>query len=127
MIFWALLVTGASLSGCYAVDGDTIRCGRERIRLVGIDAPEMPGHCRHGRRCVVGDPVASRQSLSSALVGTLTIRRYGRDHYGRTLARVGSAQGDLSCWQLERRQAVFKPRWSGEKLPTGCAIKGRGQ
>src|SRR3546814_4753345 len=28
------------------VDGDTLRCGGTRIRLQGIDAPEMPGHCR---------------------------------------------------------------------------------
>jgi endonuclease YncB( thermonuclease family) len=33
----------ATISSCHAIDGDTLRCGEERIRLVGIDAPELPG------------------------------------------------------------------------------------
>ena len=57
-----------------AIDGDTLRCGRERIRLLGIAAPEMPGHCRRGRRCVEGDPVASRAALAAAIArGLATI------------------------------------------------------
>lgn len=71
-----------------AVDGDTLRCGKERIRLLGIDAPEMPGHCRRGRRCVSGDPHASKLALRSMLNGRATIKRRGRDRYGRTLARI---------------------------------------
>lgn len=30
---------------CEAIDGDTLRCSEiGRVRLLGIDAPEMPGH-----------------------------------------------------------------------------------
>lgn len=47
-----------------AIDGETLRCGKERIRLLGIDAPETPGHCRRGRKCVEGDPYASKAALS---------------------------------------------------------------
>ncbi|MGC1270186.1 MAG: hypothetical protein WA842_06275 [Croceibacterium sp.] len=39
-------------AACSVTDGDTIRCGDERIRLLGIDAPEMGGRCREGRVCV---------------------------------------------------------------------------
>ncbi|WP_269769701.1 hypothetical protein [Sphingomonas sp. MA1305] len=35
--------------------------------------------------------------------------RAGEDHYGRTLAMVAGDSGDLSCWQLGRRQAIYKP------------------
>ena len=35
----------------YVIDGDTIHCGYTRVRLAGIDAPEMPGHCQPGRAC----------------------------------------------------------------------------
>src|ERR1700712_1173347 len=48
---------------CRVVDGDTLRCGNERVRLLGIDAPELPGHCRIGRACAPGDPYASTASL----------------------------------------------------------------
>ena len=44
---------------CTVTDGDTIRCGDERIRLLAIDAPEMGGRCRKGRQCVAGSPLAS--------------------------------------------------------------------
>lgn len=94
-----------------AVDGDTLRCGRERIRLLGIDAPEMAGHCRVGRRCAPGDPLASKRSLQRALRGRATIRRFGQDHYGRTLATVSVNGQDLSCYQIRAGAAVYKPHW----------------
>jgi endonuclease YncB( thermonuclease family) len=100
-----------TITGCHITDGDTIRCGDERIRLLGIDAPEMPGHCRQGRVCVEGDPHASSASLAKALTGTLRIRRMGQDRYGRTLAIVAGERGDLSCWQLAHKQAVYVAKW----------------
>ena len=109
------------LSGCTVTDGDTIRCGDERIRLLGIDTPELPGHCRKGRDCVVGDPYAATTSLDAALTGKLTIDRVGEDRYGRTLARVAGAKGDLSCWQLARGHATYKPRWDdGMRVARTC-------
>lgn len=127
----ALMLAGASppppidtprpLGSCRAVDGDTLRCGRERIRLLGIDAPEMPGHCARGRRCVRGDPLASKASLERALAGRLTIERAGRDRYGRTLAFVRGARGDLSCWQLTQAQARYRSDWDqGGALARRC-------
>lgn len=105
---------------CEAVDGDTLRCGRERIRLIGIDAPEMPGHCRRGRRCAPGDPFAARDSLAAGL-GGLTITRVGTDRYGRTLATAHGAGGDLSCRQLERGHAVYRSDWDdGKRVLRAC-------
>ncbi|THG37793.1 thermonuclease family protein [Sphingomonas olei] len=110
------------LSGCTVTDGDTIRCGSERIRLLAIDTPELPGHCRKGRNCAPGDPYAATASLEAALTGNLTINRVGEDHYGRTLARVAGAKGDLSCWQLERGHAIYKPDWdNGMRVARTCS------
>ena len=108
---------------CIAVDGDTLRCGSERVRLLGIDAPELPGHCQQGRRCAPGDAYASTRSLRAALArGSITFKRFGTDHYGRTLALVSAGGIDLSCWQLSHGQAVYKPRWdNGGRLARICA------
>ncbi len=109
------------LTGCTVTDGDTIRCGDERIRLLAIDAPEMPGHCRRGRICAPGDPYASTQSLGDALADPLTIERVSRDRYGRTLARVAGVRGDLSCWQLRHGQAIYKSAWDdGSRIARLC-------
>ncbi len=90
-------------------DGDTLRCGEERIRLVGIDAPEMPGHCRKGRECVAGDPLASKAMLE-ALTGTgdTACVRTGTDRYGRTLASCSNQGINLSCELVARGGAVIR-------------------
>jgi len=107
----AMVAYAEPIYGCSATDGDTIRCGDERIRLLGIDAPELPGHCRAGRVCAPGNPLASTNNLRAAMSGPLTIRRFGEDHYGRTLAMVAGSEGDLSCWQLRHDQAIYKADW----------------
>lgn len=89
------------------VDGDTLRCGSERVRLHGIDAPEMPGHCRPGRDCVEGDPFTSTEHLRKlAGRGALTCERVDTDSYGRTVARCEADGVDLSCGQIEAGHAV---------------------
>ncbi|CAN5470832.1 N/A [soil metagenome] len=103
-----------TVSSCRVVDGDTLNCDGERVRLLGIDAPELPGHCRQGRACVAGDPFASSNSLAAALVPPLSINRVGVDRYGRTLAMVYGRNGDLSCWQLRHRAAVYRADWDNE-------------
>lgn len=121
-LFLMLAAPGSAEIHCTVVDGDTLRCGRERVRLLGIDAPEMPGHCQRGRHCVPGDPFASTASLRIAMrSGPITIERIGTDRYGRTLAMVKAGSTDLSCYQLARRQAVYKPHWdNGGRLAAIC-------
>jgi micrococcal nuclease len=105
---------GDIVYGCKVTDGDTLRCRGERIRLLAIDAPEMPGHCRPGRLCVPGDPYASGRSLSTALSGKMKIARYGEDDYGRTLAAVTGPKGDLSCYQLRTGNARYRSAWDDD-------------
>jgi len=88
------------------IDGDTIDCGGTRIRLAGIDAPEMPGHCQAGRECTPGDPHASRAHLQHLAQGTVTCRRTDTDHYGRIVALCESAGRDLSCAMVSDGHAV---------------------
>jgi endonuclease YncB( thermonuclease family) len=112
-----------TVTDCRVVDGDTLRCGAERVRLLAIDAPELPGHCAIGRDCAPGDPVESSQSLGAGMGdgGTLRIERVGRDRYGRTLALVSGAGGDLSCWQLRHGEAIYRADWdNGGRVARVC-------
>ena len=103
-----------------AVDGDTLRVGRERIRLSGIDAPEIHG-CPRYRTCVRGDGLASRRSLQGMMSGSMSVRRLGVDRYGRTLALVYSNGVNVACEQIRRGKAVYVRRWdTGGRLAAEC-------
>lgn len=95
----------------FAIDGDTFACGSLRVRVQGIDAPEMPGHCRRGRSCTPGDPFASTANLRRLLArGGVVCVPTAIDVYGRTVARCSAGKGralaDLSCAQLAGGFAV---------------------
>jgi endonuclease YncB( thermonuclease family) len=81
--------------------------------LLGIDAPELAGHCRAGRTCAPGDPLASRAALASLLaLGGVTVQSFGPDLYGRRLSIGRTRSGtNLSCAQITGGNAVFKPNW----------------
>jgi hypothetical protein len=90
----------------YIIDGDTFDCIGTRIRLMGIDAPEMPDHCRPGRRCTKGDPLAAKEYLQSLATGRVTCRVTEIDHYGRSIARCHAGEVDLSCAMIASGHAV---------------------
>lgn len=90
-------------------DGDTLRCGEIRIRLEGIDSPEMGGKCRPGRQCVDGDPDAAKANLQ-ALVSrdVMECTQSDVDRYGRIVARCVVAHVDLSCEQVRTGHAIYR-------------------
>lgn len=91
------------------IDGDTIACGEDRIRLASIDAPELPGHCRPGRICVEGDPFASSQHLADLIEAReLSCIETDIDVYGRRVAHCEAAGVDLSCAQVAAGVAVVR-------------------
>jgi endonuclease YncB( thermonuclease family) len=61
------------------VDGDTFRNGRERVRIIGYDAPEMSQP---------RGPAAKARLTQLMRGGSVTMLRRGKDKYGRTLAFV---------------------------------------
>ncbi len=91
-----------------ALDGDTVQtAGGERIRLIGINSPELRGR-RGDAEPLAG---AAKRNLEAYLE---TGERFGllpgadaRDRYGRTLAHVRRDPGwDLSALQLSRGLAM---------------------
>ena len=69
------------------VDGDSLQVGGKRIRLDGIDAPELAQTCRNadGRAWPCGRAARARLAeLTSG--GDVSCTDKGRDRYGRTIA-----------------------------------------
>lgn len=130
-----LFVAAATLGGCgenpepreakavpcvrpYIHDGDYIRCEPfGRSRLYGIDAPEMPGACRPGRKCMPGNPYDSRDNLRALVAkGNVMCRQRDTDRYGRPVLQCWNEDGDLSCQQIEAGHAV--PRYGALECPS---------
>ena len=72
------------------LDGDTFELNGERVRIVGVNAPEVKGDDK-----AKGD--MSKAELERLLTGAteLTLDRRGEDKYGRTLAVVNIGNTDI--------------------------------
>ena len=105
----------------YVVDGDSLRCGSERLRLLGVDAPELHG-CPPWRTCEPGDGKAAKRSLRAAIGdGHIRYRLITRDRFGRAVVVAWAGRINLSCWQISKHQAVYKPHWdNGGIIARSC-------
>src|SRR5262245_17235815 len=90
MILLATVLCGSLV----VTDGDTFVCNGERIRILGLDAPET-----HFAKCDAEyrlGLVAKRRIEELVGGANLEIRRNGKDRYDRTLAQVIADGTDVS-------------------------------
>jgi hypothetical protein len=64
---------------CLAVDGDTLVCNRQKVRLNNVYAPELNE---------TGGAAAKRRLQMLVRGGQVTLKPFGKDRYGRLLAEV---------------------------------------
>ena len=138
-----VLAMGTSLAlaeaQCRAIDGDTLRCGAERVRLRNIYAAEKdePG----GQ-----EAKANLQDWLDA--GEIHVERRGKDKYGRTLGdvyidgrkvvqadigpRAGRGSQPVPAWLRSCGRAARTPGPEGEQRPgrrglgPHCVLQERG-
>lgn len=89
------------------VDGDTLAEGTRRVRLLGIDAPELSQICR----TATGEAYRCGEVARDALVrlvqtGVVACSVSGRDRYGRELVRCEADGVDLGRDLVRRGLAV---------------------
>ena len=113
--FLSLFVAQSAFAGtARVIDGDTLELDGERIRLHGIDAPEMKQTCkRDGLTWLCG------KEARKALVGWVGGRDVDcegdtRDRYGRLLAHCSVDGQDIGEWMVSRGLAVAYYRFSYE-------------
>lgn len=114
----------------YVIDGDTVSINQERIRLDGIDAPELKGKCANEKRLAK----AAHYRLAELLDGSRLVvqrtptrprqgefgmeQRYKTDKYGRTLAPLiadGSDVGEIILREGLARK--WTKKWDGREEP----------
>jgi endonuclease YncB( thermonuclease family) len=117
--------SGETIAGtARAADGDTLTLDGHRIRLVGIDTPEMTQVCkRDGADWHCG--AAARSRLAELLrAGPLTCHTQGTDKYGRWLARCETADGDLGQRMVREGLAVAYGGYENEEQFARAERKG---
>ncbi|MGK6321346.1 thermonuclease family protein [Sphingomonas sp. DT-204] len=123
----ALIATAAALQDrarvAYVTDGDTLRLeSGERIRIAGIDAPEIhEDQARCHAEIARGKAAATR---ARALLGgrLVAIERVGRS-YNRTVARLTLGSRDVAAELVRAHAAKWWPR--GKPKPDWCDGHGR--
>jgi endonuclease YncB( thermonuclease family) len=107
-----------SLTGqALVVDGDSIELGDVRVRIFGIDAPELSQPCKDAKgetyRC--GSLAAS--VLEEEIGGrAVTCFPNDTDHYGRVVATCQVAGRDLGDVMVRRGLAVAYERYSSRYI-----------
>lgn len=118
-------VATRQLSGTATVnDGDTLTLNDERIRLRGIDAPELTQRCRlDGANYACGRE--AQRALSTLVAGrTVACSGWERDRYGRLLARCSTGEQDLGQALVDAGWAVAYGDY--HLAEAGARMAGRG-
>ena len=99
------------------IDGDTFKLGQRRIRIIGIDAPEIRGQCP--REAKLAEAATARLQ---ALLNQGPFEMVGRfddlqDRYGRDLRRIERRRADGTVQSIaeEMRASGLAHRYLGYK------------
>lgn len=110
---------------CLAIDGDTLVCNRQKVRLTNVYAAELNQ---------TGGAAAKRRLQSLVGGREVTLRPFGHDRYGRLLAEayvngrrieqadIGPRVGRGSTWRAERHHYVIV---RAKKPPSTAASSNR--
>jgi len=118
--------TPAAVGGRARVsDGDSFRLGDDRIRLIGLDAPELDQTCSdaNGRDWACGRE-ASRRMAALLAQGPVECAPEGHDRYGRLLASCTVAGTDLGRTMVEEGLAIASGRYWLEERAARSAGRG---
>jgi endonuclease YncB( thermonuclease family) len=100
------------------IDGDTLRAAGGRIRLSGIDAPELSQTCRDAQAHEWSCGQAAKARLVELVSrGDVACAARGHDRYGRTLAVCSAGDvADLGAALVRDGYAVDYRRYSSDYL-----------
>jgi endonuclease YncB( thermonuclease family) len=100
------------------IDGDSIRARLganriERIRLVGLDAPELGEHARCPAEAHLAERARARL-VALLASGSVEMQQHGRDRYGRVLALVTVDGADVAATMIG--EGLARPYAGGRRL-----------
>ena len=107
------------------IDGDSIKIGSKKIRLFGIDAPEIKQKCKKiyfsisfiifqkNYDCGLNSKRALKKKINNKRI---SCRIRSKDRYGRILAIFYLEKKDLNMWMVQSGNAIAYKRYSKRYL-----------
>ncbi len=100
------------------VDGDTLATGSDRLRINGIDAPEVGQACEQGGRTYDCGAAARAAMMRILGQGDLTCETIGIDQYRRRVVRCDDANGqDIAAALVAQGWAMAYRQFSVDYVP----------
>lgn len=112
--------------GARVIDGDTFDLGGERIRLYGIDAPELSQGCERGGTSWRCGAWSARVLAGLLAEGAVSCRTRDHDRYGRSVALCSVAGRDLGAAMVQAGAATAYARYSKRYLADQTAARRAG-
>ncbi|NBN78521.1 thermonuclease family protein [Microvirga tunisiensis] len=115
---------GHTVAPARVIDGDTLDVGGERLRLEGIDAPELAQTCRRpdGRSYACGK-VAAEALARLVAAGPLRCSGDTQDGYGRRLATCEAAGRNINAAMVLNGHAFAFTRYSASYVAEEAAAR----
>ena len=112
VILWPILALGEITGPARVIDGDTIEVAGERIRLHGIDVPEMDQTCKWPDSTIACGAIAKAE-LADAIAGAeVRCEERDRDRYGRIVAVCHASGHDIGRAMVDAGWALAYRRFS---------------
>ena len=111
-------------------DGDSLRSGDLRIRLFGIDAPELKQQCADQNGVLWGCGAAAQRQLYDliSINRDLQCSLHDVDHYGRLIMQCFSGSTDIGAAMVRSGHALayrdFSDLYISEEKQAKTALKG---
>lgn len=104
----SLVPASAQIHGkAEVIDGDTIRLAGQRIRLLGLDAPELGQPCLRASGTRFDCGAEAKLMLRELTSGhTISCAPKGKDRYDRVLATCLVKDTDLAWWMIAKGYAI---------------------
>lgn len=110
-------------------DGDSLRSGALRIRIFGIDAPEIKQICYHdsGIKWPCGETARDRLRALVKTAAHLQCRLRDTDRYGRLVMQCFANQKDLGRTLVEEGMAVAYERYAKDYIAVQAQARDAGR
>ena len=115
------LITGMAT----VTDGDSLRIGNTKIRLWGVDAPELRQTCTRNAVFWPCGTVAKEALTDRIKNQSLSCREEDVDRYGRTVAECFVGDESLNAWLVGNGWALAYRRYSTKFVSAENKAKGQ--